>query len=114
MKASMYASYPSRSLFRGGQRTLLAIFCVAVGVMAVVALQLVGSMLQTSLNSNTRDSNGGDIAGTTQRTLFTASDLSFFNQLQNDGTITHSTAVLHGKCSLKAALPRGNVIFPSL
>ena len=46
MKASMYLNYPSRSLLRGGQRTLLAIFCVAVGVMAIVAMQLAGYMLQ--------------------------------------------------------------------
>jgi hypothetical protein len=41
MKTSMYFNYTSRSLIRGGQRTILAIFCVAVGVMAIVALQLV-------------------------------------------------------------------------
>ncbi|HXR65975.1 MAG TPA: hypothetical protein VN729_08630 [Ktedonobacteraceae bacterium] len=39
MQKSLYFSYPVRSLLRGGQRTILAIFCVAVGVMAVVALQ---------------------------------------------------------------------------
>ena len=64
MKASMYFNYTSRSLLRGGLRTLLAVFCVAVGVMAIVALQLVGSMLQNSLTSSTRDTNGGDIAVT--------------------------------------------------
>jgi putative ABC transport system permease protein len=62
MKASMYFHYASRSLLRGGQRTILAIFCVAVGVMAIVGLQLVGYMLQNSLTTNTRDTNGGDIA----------------------------------------------------
>ena len=66
MKASMYFNYTSRSLLRGGLRTLLAVFCVAVGVMAIVALQLVGSMLQNSLTSSTRDTNGGDIAVTAQ------------------------------------------------
>jgi putative ABC transport system permease protein len=43
MKASIYFNYTSRSLLRGGQRTILAIFCVAVGVMAIVSLQLVGA-----------------------------------------------------------------------
>ena len=42
MKTSMYFNYTTRSLLRGGQRTILAVFCVAVGVMAIVALQLVG------------------------------------------------------------------------
>ena len=45
MKASMYFNYTTRSLLRGGQRTILAVFCVAVGVMAIVSLQLVGQMI---------------------------------------------------------------------
>ncbi len=49
MKTTMYFNYTSRSLQRGGQRTLLALFCVAVGVMAIVALQLVGSMINNAL-----------------------------------------------------------------
>jgi len=93
MKASMYFNYTSRSLLRGGQRTVLAIFCVAVGVMAIVALQLVGFMLQNSLSSNVRDANGGDIAVTTQSAPLTASDLSYFAQLKSNGTITNYTAV---------------------
>ncbi|GAC1388431.1 MAG: ABC transporter permease [Ktedonobacteraceae bacterium] len=92
MKTSMYFNYTSRSLLRGGQRTVLAVFCVAVGVMAIVALQLVGFMLQSSLTSNTRDANGGDIAVTAQVPL-KESDLSFFAKLKSDGTITNYTAV---------------------
>src|SRR2546427_6030762 len=103
MKASMYFNYTSRSLLRGGQRTMLAVFCVAVGVMAIVALQLVGNMLQSSLTSNTRDTNGGDIAVTAQGTPFQASDLSFFAQLKNDGTITNYTAVTNASGTLNAA-----------
>src|SRR5881275_2466803 len=93
MKASMYFNYTTRSLLRGGQRTILAVFCVAVGVMAIVALQLVGYMLQSSLTSNTRDTNGGDIAVTAQNAPFKESDLSFFAKLQSAGTITNYTAV---------------------
>ena len=82
MKTSMYFNYTSRSLLRGGQRTVLAVFCVAVGVMAIVALQLVGFMLQNSFTSNVRDTNGGDIAVTAQSVPLSASDLSFFAQAQ--------------------------------
>ncbi len=103
MKASMYLNYPSRSLLRGGQRTLLAIFCVAVGVMAIVALQLAGFMLQNSLTSNTRDTNGGDIAVTTQSAPLKASDLAFFAQRKSSGTITNYTAVISANGSLNAA-----------
>jgi len=108
MKASMYFNYTSRSLLRGGQRTILAVFCVAVGVMAIVALQLVGSMLQNSLTSNTRDTNGGDIAVTAQSVPFKASDLSYFAQLKSNGTIINYTAVISVKGSLSpAASSRG-------
>ena len=64
MKASLYFNYASRSLLRSGQRTVLAVFCVAVGVMAVVSMQLVGYMMQNSLTTSARDTNGGDIAVT--------------------------------------------------
>src|SRR5437667_1836334 len=103
MKASMYFNYTSRSLLRGGQRTMLAVFCVAVGVMAIVALQLVGSMLQSSLTTNTRDTNGGDIAVTAQSVPLKASDLAFFAQLKSDGTITNYSAVTSANGSLSAA-----------
>ena len=93
MKTSMYFNYTTRSLLRGGQRTILAVFCVAVGVMAIVALQLVGLMVNNALTSNVRDANGGDVAVTSQTRPFTSDDLSFFSQLKNNGTITNYTAV---------------------
>ena len=93
MKTSLYFNYTTRSLLRGGQRTLLAVFCVAVGVMAIVALQLVGLMVNNALTSNVRDANGGDIAATSQTRPFTSDDLSFFSQLKNNRTITNYTAV---------------------
>src|SRR5437899_12030271 len=102
MKASMYFNYTSRSLLRGGQRTILAVFCVAVGVMAIVALQLVGFMLHNSLTANVRDTNGGDIALTAQSVPLKESDLSFFDQLKKDGTITDYTAVISATGSLRA------------
>jgi putative ABC transport system permease protein len=95
MKASMYFNYTSRSLFRGGQRTVLALFCVAVGVMAIVALQLVGLMINNAMTANVRDANGGDInvAAGTGSQAFTQSDLSYFDQLKTNGTITGYTAL---------------------
>src|SRR5437868_11594024 len=93
MKASMYFNYTSRSLFRGGQRTILAVFCVAVGVMAIVALQLVGEMINNAFTTNVRDANGGDIAVTSESAPFKRSDLAFFDQLKNNGTITNYTPI---------------------
>ncbi len=92
MKTSMYFNYTTRSLLRGGQRTVLALFCVAVGVMAIVALQLVGLMINNALTSNVRDANGGDISVTSNTKPFRTSDLSYFDQLKSNGTITNYTA----------------------
>ncbi len=94
MKAAMYFNYTSRSLIRGGQRTILAIFCVAVGVMAIVALQLVGQMINNAFTSDVRDANGGDIAVSANSQPFKQSDLSFFDKLKSDGTITSYTPII--------------------
>lgn len=95
MKASMYFNYTSRSLWRGGQRTLLALFCVAVGVMAIVALQSVGQMVSNAFTSNVRDTNGGDIAVSTYSVPFVQSDLAFFDTLKSNGTISSYTPFLN-------------------
>ncbi|MBV9616720.1 MAG: ABC transporter permease, partial [Ktedonobacteraceae bacterium] len=106
MKASMYFNYTSRSLWRGGQRTILALFCVAVGVMAIVALQSVGQMINNAFTSNVRDANGGDIAISTFSVPFAQSDLSFFDTLKSNGTITGYTpfTTVTGSTSLAASI----------
>ena len=97
MKASMYFNYTSRSLVRGGQRTVLAIFCVAVGVMAIVALQLVGLMITNAFNSNVRDANGGDIAVRSQNQPFVEKDFPYFDGLKKNGTIENYTPVINAQ-----------------
>ncbi len=92
-RLGMYWKYSTRSLARGGQRTLLAIFCVAVGVLAIVALQLVGNMVGAALSTNVREGNGGDISIRSDITPLSAQQLATFDQLKSDGTITSYTAV---------------------
>ena len=93
MKAGLYWKYSTRAMRRGGQRTLLAIFCVAVGVLAIVALQLVGNMINNSLTSNVREGNGGDVSIRNDFAPVQASQLSYFDDLRDAGTITGYTAV---------------------
>lgn len=93
MKLGLYWSYATRSLRRGGQRTLLAIFCVVVGVMAIVSLQLVGAAINQSLTGNVRESNGGDISVTSAIINLRADQLSIFDQLKSEGKITQFTAI---------------------
>ncbi len=93
MKLGLYWAYATRSLIRGGQRTLLGIFCVVVGVMAIVSLQLVGKAIDQSLTGNVRDSNGGDISVTSAIINLRADQLNTFDQLKSEGKITQFTAV---------------------
>jgi putative ABC transport system permease protein len=100
MKASFYLHYSGRSLLRSGQHSFLAILCIAVGVMAIVSLQLVGSMLQHSLADSARDATGGDIAINASGAPLRLTDLSFFDQLKEQGLISSYTAVIGANGSL--------------
>src|SRR5260370_21172879 len=88
MKLGLYWSYATRSLIRGGQRTVLAIFCVAVGVMAIVALQLVGLSVNQALIGNIVEANGGDIRLSAHLAPLPPRDLAFFYRLKPHGNIT--------------------------
>jgi putative ABC transport system permease protein len=93
MRAGFYWSYPTRALTRGGQRTLLAIFCIAVGVLAIVALQLVGNMVNNALTTNIRAANGGDLSVRSDFISMTAQDVAKIDALKQSGQITVDTAV---------------------
>lgn len=94
MNASMYARYPARSLVRGGQRSVLALFCVAVGVMAIIGLRLVGAMVEDALVGNARVLNGGDVSARVITTPLAGDDLAVFEELRRRGIITAYTAVV--------------------
>jgi putative ABC transport system permease protein len=94
MKKALYMRYTTRSLLRGGQRTLLAIFCVAVGVMAIVSLELVGQMINGALSSNARNANGGDVQVVAQYPPLKEADLAFFDRLKQQGVIVQYAPTL--------------------
>ena len=93
MKARLYWSYVTRSLRRGGQRTLLAIFCIAVGVMAIVALQLASLMVGNDLTGNVRVANGGDVSIRSDVVPFSAADAAYIESLKARGKVTAVTGV---------------------
>jgi putative ABC transport system permease protein len=88
MRLGFYWAYATRSLVRGGQRTVLAVFCIAVGVMAIVALQLVGLSIDAALTSNIIAANGGDLRVDSILLPFHQSDLAIFAQYKQAGRIT--------------------------
>src|SRR3989440_5465125 len=71
--------------------------------MAIVALQLVGLMINNAFTSNVRDANGGDIAVTSNTKPFTGDNLAYFDQLKGNGTITNYTAYASATGSLSNA-----------
>lgn len=93
MKLRLYFPYTLRSLARGGQRTALAIFCVAVGVMAIVALQLAGLMIDRTITANIREINGGDVSVRMEATPLSRDQLAYFETLKQQGRITAWTAI---------------------
>ncbi|MGO8946350.1 MAG: ABC transporter permease [Ktedonobacterales bacterium] len=93
-RLKLYWNYATRSLRRGGQRTLLAIFCIAVGVMAIVSLELVGNMVNTALTGNVRGALGGDISVQNGIGPFNQQQLGVFANLKANGTLTQYTAVV--------------------
>ena len=103
MKARFYWRYVTRAAMRGGQRTVLAALCVAIGVMAIVALQLVGNMVSISLTGNVRGLNGGDLNVT--GVSLNAGQVAFFTQLQAEGAITAYTLVSSNQGSAESAHP---------
>jgi predicted lysophospholipase L1 biosynthesis ABC-type transport system permease subunit len=70
---------------------MLAIFCVTVGVLVIVALQLVGMMINGALLDNVREFNGGDLAVHSDAGL-SAQQLSYLATLKAQGAITAYTA----------------------
>lgn len=56
-----YISYAWRSLLRGGQRSLLAVACVAFGVLSLVALQELAAIIGDAFLVSPRQVRGGDL-----------------------------------------------------
>jgi predicted lysophospholipase L1 biosynthesis ABC-type transport system permease subunit len=84
---------------------VLATFCIAVGVMAIVGLQLAAGMVTDSLTSNVREANGGDVSVVSVAVPFPASQLGIFGKLKLNGEIQRYTAVVEDSANL--ILPKG-------
>jgi putative ABC transport system permease protein len=60
VKLRFYLRYALRALRREGQRTLLAIVCIAFGVMSVVSMQLLAEVIRAGLITDPRTALGAD------------------------------------------------------
>jgi putative ABC transport system permease protein len=98
-----YFRYAARSLWRGGQRTGLALACIAFGVMSLVAMQSVAGVFSEIFQRDARATIGGDAAlfqpgqagaskseaGPAQQ--FTAAQIAQLESWRADGTIAAYT-----------------------
>ena len=87
-RAGISLRYAVRSMRRGGSRTVLAVFCIAVGVMAIVSLRLAGDMIAKSLTNDVRAQVGGDVLISSTSSPLTPTNLITFDTLRDEGLIT--------------------------
>jgi predicted lysophospholipase L1 biosynthesis ABC-type transport system permease subunit len=98
-------TYAWRNLRRGGARSIFAAFCVAVGVAAVVGMQLLALNISAAVDKAPKEANGGDISIAPITTPFQAADLARVADLQRRGIIVSSTITLTGgQDGVKASL----------
>jgi putative ABC transport system permease protein len=60
-RINFYFTYAWRSVIRGGQRTVFAVLCIAVGVATLVALQSLGQSSSDTLLGDAKFRAGGDL-----------------------------------------------------
>src|SRR5579859_6647511 len=105
MSGGFYLRYALRALQRGGQRTLLALLCLAFGVMSLVAMQLLAGMVTAGLLSDPRAILGGDARiRTGEDQSFSAAQIGQLDQLRATGQVqTYTLVAEHYTPMLKPA-----------
>lgn len=110
--AALSLRYAVRSLRRGGRRTVLAMFCVAVGVMAIVALRLAGDMIDASLTGDVRQVNGGDVSVQSTALPLDRSQLGVLDDLRHRGLISRYAALALEQATIRRGQGRIVQLFP--
>jgi putative ABC transport system permease protein len=87
-----YLGYAVRSLHRSGQRAVLAVACIAFGVLALTGLQLLAGMIDDALLVEPRLQLGGDLRLEREDPI-TVTDRAMLDSLQQAGAIQAYTPV---------------------
>jgi len=96
MENTVFAlAYAWRNLRRGGSRSLFAAFCVAVGVAAVVGMQMLALNISAAVDKAPKQANGGDIAVDPITSAFQAPALARVEALRRRGVIADYTTILN-------------------
>ncbi len=89
MKVLFYFNYALRALKRGGQRTVLAVVCIAFGVMSLVAMQLVADNFTAVVMTDPRAEIGGDFQLKGPDSVISSAQLAEIDHLQAKGLLDH-------------------------
>ncbi len=93
-RLSLYFRYAYRSFRRAGVRSMFAVFSIAVGVAAIVALQTVGANVDASLTGNAQHLNQGDVNVQASGGGFTPSQYALFGRLKRQGKLLDYTPLV--------------------
>lgn len=91
MTPAFVVRHAVRSLVRGGQRSLLAIVCVATGVASLVSLQLLATMIGASIGVDSRAVVGGDASLSPRSGRFDGPAREALERLVADGSASAVT-----------------------
>ena len=92
IKVLFYLTYAMRALRRGGQRTALALVCIAFGVMSLVSMQLIATNFSAAVFNDPRAEVGGDVQLGRHGRAISAAQLDEVAQWQAQGLIGSYTA----------------------
>ncbi|MFQ5569211.1 MAG: FtsX-like permease family protein [Rhodothermales bacterium] len=113
MKGTFYVRYAARALYRNGQRSVLAVICIAFGVLSLVALQLLAAMLSNAFLVDSRIRLGGDFALTRDGQQITTARIDDLDRLRAEGLIGAYTLISSGRAPLLRTERSGHVFFIS-
>lgn len=109
MSFRFLAVYAARSLRRGGQRSLLAIVCIAFGVLALVAMQLLATVVGRATNVAPRLELGGDLEITGATSGLTDADIARLDAFVRDGILSAVTIQAVGEVGMVRSGGSGRV-----
>jgi putative ABC transport system permease protein len=105
------ARYALRSLIRGGQRSLLAVVCIAFGVLSLVALQQLAHVVGAATNVEPRLKLGGDLSLAAETGALRDTDIAALESLRADGVLRSYTVMARGETALLRSTASGLVQF---
>lgn len=111
MNGAFFLSYALRNILRGGQRSLLAVACIAFGVMSLVALQLLSGTIVGAIDIDPRAMLDGDAVLSRDGKPLSPADLETIERWQREGVITAASPTGKGPSPLVKREGSGRVSF---